>query len=108
MRNKLKLQAVSAIMAVSLLGFGRAAQADDLKLVGVIARIDIAGKDAKSATATLTDPKSHAPVVITVNDDLTLDKFKDHRIVEGDEIRCRYEVLGDKNVAKLFKKTAGG
>jgi hypothetical protein len=107
MRSMVTFLAVLTFTAVSLLGFGRAAQADDIKLVSVIARIDIAGKDAKTATATLTDPKTQAPVVITVNDDLTLDKFKDHRIVEGDEIRCKYEVIGDKNVAKLFKKTAG-
>jgi len=45
-------------------------------------------------------------VLISITDDLTLDKFKDKRIQVGDEIRTRFE-KGDKNVAKSFKKTAG-
>jgi hypothetical protein len=46
-------------------------------------------------------------VAVIVNDDLTLDKFKDHRIVVGDEIRLKYEVKDGKNVSKYFRKTAG-
>jgi len=107
MRKTISLLAVLAIVAASLFGFSRNAQADEVKFVGVITKIEIAGKDAKTATATLKDVKTEALVVITVNDDLTLDKFKDHRIVEGDEIRCKYEVVDGKNVAKLFRKTAG-
>jgi len=107
MRKALSLVAVLAILAVSLFGFSRSAQADEIKFVGVITKIDIAGKDAKTATATLKDNKTEALIIITVNDDLTLDKFKDHRIVEGDEIRCKYEVIDGKNVSKLFRKTAG-
>lgn len=107
MKKALSLVAVLGILAVTLLGFTGYAQADEIKMVGVITKIEIAGKDAKTATATLKDNKTEAPVVITVNDDLTLDKFKDHRIVEGDEIRCKYEVIDGKNVAKFFRKTAG-
>ena len=107
MKRALSLVAVLAILAVSLFGFSRSAQADEIKFVGVITKIEIAGKDAKTATATLKDNKTEALISITVNDDLTLDKFKDHRIVEGDEIRCKYEVIDGKNVSKLFRKTAG-
>ena len=106
MRKIVSVLFLAALVAVGVLGFGAAAQADDIKLVGVITRIEMA-KDAKSAVATLKDNKSGEPVAITVNDDLTLDKFKDHRIVEGDEIRCKYEVVDGKNVAKVFRKTAG-
>jgi hypothetical protein len=81
--------------------------ADEIKMVGVITRIDISGPDAKTATATLKDNKTEKEIVITVNDELTLDKFKDHRIVEGDEIRCKYEVKDGKNVSNYFRKTAG-
>jgi hypothetical protein len=38
---------------------------------------------------------------------LTLDKFKDKRIVEGDEIRSKFEKSGSGNASKSFKKTAG-
>ena len=63
--------------------------------------------DKKSATVVLKDTKSAEEVTIIVNDELTLDKFKDKRIVEGDEIRCKYEKVDGKNISKMFKKTAG-
>ena len=107
MKKALSLVAVLAIVTISLLGITRTARADEIKMVGVITKIEIAGKDAKNATATLKDNKTEQQIAITVNDDLTLDKFKDHRIVEGDEIRCKYEVIDGKNVSKLFRKTAG-
>jgi hypothetical protein len=81
--------------------------AEEIKLVGVITKIDISGPDAKTATATLTDNKTGELATVIVNDDLTLDKFKDHRIVVGDEIRLKYEVQDGRNVSKYFRKTAG-
>jgi len=84
-----------------------AVSADEIKLVGVITKIGIAGPDATTATATLKDNKTGELVTVIVNDELTLDKFKDHRIVEGDEIRLKYEVKDGKNVSKYFRKTAG-
>jgi hypothetical protein len=98
------LFAVAVASAVSVPGVS---SADEIKLVGVITKIDIAGADAKTATATLTDNKTGESVTVIVNDDLTLDKFKDHRIVVGDEIRLKYEVQDGKNVSKYFRKTAG-
>jgi len=107
MRKALALAAALVIVATCVLGLAQKAQAEEIKMVGVITRIEIAGKDAKTAVATLKDNKTEQSVVITVNDDLTLDKFKDHRIQEGDEIRCKYEVIDGKNVSKFFRKTAG-
>jgi hypothetical protein len=107
MKKSVAVMLVVTLVALSILSFSRVASADEIKMVGVITKINIAGKDAKTATATLKDNKTEKLVVITINDDLTLDKFKDHRIVEGDEIRCKYEVIDGKNVSKLFRKTAG-
>jgi hypothetical protein len=108
MKKAVSVMVLVAVAALSILCFaGIASAGDEIKMVGVITKIEIAGKDAKTATATLKDNKTEALVVITVNDDLTLDKFKDHRIVEGDEIRCKYEAIDGKNVSKLFRKTAG-
>jgi len=95
-----------AVAAAGFLSPG-ATSADEIKLVGVITQIEIAGPDATTASATLKDNKSGEPVTVIVNDDLTLDKFKDHRIVVGDEIRLKYEVKDGKNVSKYFRKTAG-
>ena len=97
---------VVAVAAAGFLSPG-AASAEDIKLVGVITQIDIAGPDATTATATLKDNKTGELVTLIVNDDLTLDKFKDHRIVTGDEIRLKYEVKDGKNISKYFRKTAG-
>jgi hypothetical protein len=94
-------------LLMSVLAPAGVAYAGEIKMVGVITHIEIAGKGAKTATATLKDNKTEKSVDITVNDDLTLDKFKDHRIVEGDEIKCRYEAKGGKNVSTFFRKTAG-
>ena len=98
------LFAVAVAAVVSVPGVS---SADEIKLVGVITKIDISGPDAKTATATLKDNKTGDSVTVIVNDDLTLDKFKDHRIVVDDEIRLKFEVKDGKNVSKYFRKTAG-
>jgi ABC-type xylose transport system substrate-binding protein len=96
-------------VAVAAAGFFSpgAASAEEIKLVGAITKIEISGQDATTASVTLKDNKSGELVTVIVNDDLTLDKFKDHRIVTGDEIRLKYEVKDGKNVSKYFRKTAG-
>lgn len=106
--NKLfSILTLLTVLSASGVFFCSVARADEIKMVGVVTKIDIAGKDAKTATVTLKDNKSENLAPIVVTDDLTLDKFKDHRIVEGDEIRCKYEVSDGKNVSKYFRKTAG-
>ena len=82
------------------------ASAEELKMVGTISKIEMA-TDKKSATVILKDVKSGADVTIVITDESTLDKFNDKRIVNGDEIRCRYENESGKNISKVFKKTAG-
>lgn len=79
---------------------------EEIKLFGIIQKIEMAA-DATSAKVIVKETKSDKLIVITVNDTLTLDKFRDKRIVEGDDIRCKFEVIDSKNVSRLFKKTAG-
>lgn len=97
---------VMALMVLSSITLVRTASAEEIKMVGTITKIELAA-DGKSAVAVLKDTKSEALVTITITDELTLDKFKDKRIVEGDEIRTKYEKSGDTNTSKMFKKTAG-
>jgi hypothetical protein len=106
MKRVVSVLVVVAVLALGLFSFNSIANADEIKMVGVITKLEVA-KDGKSATTTLKDNKTGKPVVIVVTDDLTLDKFKDHRIVEGDEIRCKYESVDGKNQSKFFRKTAG-
>lgn len=107
MRKTTVLKLFGILLALLALSLSSAARAEEIKLVGVITAIDIAGPDANTATATLKDNKTGELVTVIVNDDLTLDKFKDHRIVVGDEIRLKHEVQDGKNVSKYFRKTAG-
>jgi len=86
--------------------FASTASAEELKMVGPITRIEMAA-DGKSAVAVLKDSKSGVEVPVLITDELTLDKFKDKRIVNGDEIRCRHDNESGKNLSKSFKKTAG-
>ena len=97
---------VLALMLISSLTVVRTASAEEVKMTGTITKIELSA-DGKSAIAVLKDSKTEASVTITITDDLTLDKFKDKRIVEGDEIRTKYEKSGDTNTSKMFKKTAG-
>lgn len=106
MRKLISNLMISAAIVVSAASFTTPAAADDVKMVGVITKIKMAA-DGKSAVAILKDNKSGESVTININDDLTLDKFKDKRIVEGDEIRAKYDNAGGKNESKSFKKTAG-
>ena len=104
MRKSLIQLIVSIALAVGALTVSPIASADDVKMVGVVTKIKLAA-DGKSAQATLKDGKSGESVIINITDDETLDKFKDGRIQEGDEIRAKYDNAGNKS--KSFKKTAG-
>lgn len=86
---------------------GPAGAGQEVKMIGTITKIIIASKTAKTATVLIKNTKTSQVVEVTINDELTLDKFKDHRIVEGDEVRVKYEVVEGKNVSKLIRKTAG-
>jgi hypothetical protein len=95
-----------AAVFVALACGGNGATAADVTVVGPVTRIVLA-PDGQSAVATLKDVRSGEEVRITVTDELTLDKFKDRRIVEGDEVRSRIEPKDGGNASKSFRKTAG-
>ena len=95
-----------AVMIVYTLSFVPSASAEEVKMIGSISKIEMA-TDGKSAIAILKDNKTGDSVTIIITDELTLDKFKDKHIVDGDEIRCKFEKIDGKNTSKFFKKTAG-
>lgn len=94
------------LVAVSTLSLAGTARGEEMKMVGTVSEIRMAA-DGKSATAVLKDTKSGESVPIEVTDELTLDKLKDKRIVEGDEIRCKFDRQDGKNSSRIFRKTAG-
>ena len=106
MRSTISTLLCATALTVSAAFFSPAALAADVKMVGVVEKIQLA-PDGKSAKATLKDNKSGNSVVLSISDDETLDKFKDKRIQVGDEIRARYDDTGGNNASKSFRKTAG-
>lgn len=106
MKTNLTSLIFASVLAAATLAFTPAASAVEVKIVGTITKITMAA-DGKSAAATLKDNKSGTSFTLDVTDDLTLDKFKDKRIVEGDEIRTKFDDAGGKNSSMSFKKTAG-
>ncbi len=88
-------------ITVSALMLTTVAFAEEVKLVGTITKIQL---EESRATVTLKDSNSQETVV-TVTDQLTLDKFKDKRISNGDEVRVKFDTTD--RVTKLFRKTAG-
>jgi hypothetical protein len=80
--------------------------AEDKTITGSLSKVELAA-DAKSATTIIKDNKSGESYTILVTDELTLDKIKDKRIVEGDEIRSKFDKSEKGNKSKIFKKTAG-
>ncbi len=106
MKRILSVVTLLAVLVVSSLSWVASASAEDAKMVGEISKITLAA-DGKSATAILKDTKTGDSVPIEIKDELTLDKFKDKRIVEGDEIRCKFDKQDGKNTSKTFVKTAG-
>ena len=104
MNKRVSAMVLSALMAGANFAFMGTASADPVTIVGALTKIKLAA-DGKSAVATLKDAKSGEVVTVNISDDLTLDKFKDKRIVEGDEIRTKFEKSDGKS--KSFKKTAG-
>lgn len=106
MKRLVSILVLVGIVACGVFAFSGSASAEEVKMVGVITKIELAA-DGQSAIAILKDVKTGESVTIQINDELTLDKFKDKRIVVDDEIRCRYDNESGKNLSKSFKKTAG-
>jgi len=102
-----KAVVVAALVAAVWGGGARAAEPTEGKLVGVVVKIAMESKEAKSAVVTLKDNKTGELVEILVTDQLTLDKFRVRKIVVDDEIRCKYEIVDGKKHSKFFRKTAG-
>lgn len=106
MKKMISIVTVMALVIFSSLVVVKTASAEELKMTGTISKIELSA-EGTSAIAALKDSKTEALVMITITDELTLDKLKDKRIVEGDEIRTKYVKTGDTNTSKMFKKTAG-
>lgn len=99
------MKIIIAIAAVALtLSLAGPSMAAEQKAVATISTITMAPSGDK-ATVVLKDGTGKTLQVL-VTDEVTLDKLKDKRITDGDEVRVKYDA--DKgNTTTLFRKTAG-
>jgi hypothetical protein len=98
---------LAAVTALLLLLSPLASQANDEgRVVGPVSDIMLA-PDGKSASAQIRDSKSGEMVKLRIADDETLEKFKDKRIQEGDEVRARFDRNNGENLSKFFRRTSG-
>lgn len=102
----LLLFSVALALVFAILGVGGTASAEEEKLVGVITKIDI-GSGGKVAEVTLNDPRSDKKTVLIFTSEISIDKFKFGKLVEGDEVRVKYEIKDGKNHATFIRKAAG-
>ncbi|MDI6727428.1 MAG: hypothetical protein QMD44_00710 [Thermodesulfovibrionales bacterium] len=91
---------VLAIFCLALLT-GIAMAEEKVSIKGKVKSINV---DAKTAVVATEDGKD---VTITVEDEETLNKFKDGRISTDDDVKVKYVIKDGKNVATYFKKAAG-
>ncbi|MBI5213077.1 MAG: hypothetical protein HY957_06860 [Nitrospirae bacterium] len=89
-----------AIFCVAMLS-GFATAEEKVSIKGKVKSID---QNANTAVVTARDGKE---VTIAVEDNATLDKFKDGRINEGDDVKVKYVIKDGKNLAVSFRKAAG-
>lgn len=98
--SKTIILAVLAIFCLTMLT-GIAIAEEKVSIKGRVKSIDV---NAKTSVVTTEDGKD---VTITVEDEETLNKFKDGRIGTDDDVKVKYVVKDGKNVATYFKKAAG-
>lgn len=98
--SKAIIVAVLAIFCIAILS-GIAMAEEKVSIKGKVKSINV---DAKTAVVTTEDGKD---VNITVEDEETLNKFKDGRISIDDDVKVKYIIKDGKNVATYFKKAAG-
>ena len=90
------------IVMFTLTTVATSAFASEMKMVGTVSNIKIVGE---TADLTLKDRKTEAVLVLKVNDKSNMEKIKDRKVRNGDELRIRYD--GDTKVIKKIQKTAG-
>lgn len=93
---------VALIAMFTLTTVATSAFAGEMKMIGTVSNIKIAGE---TADLTLKDRKTEAVIVLKVNDKSNMEKIKDRKVRNGDELRIRYD--GDSKVIKKIQKTAG-
>jgi predicted lipid-binding transport protein (Tim44 family) len=91
---------VTLFAMVAMLAGAVAAQ-EKVSIKGEVTRIDL-----KTSTVVVTTYDKR-DVTITIEDEMTLKKLREGKIVEGDAVNVKYIVREGKNVSTYFRKPAG-
>ncbi len=106
MTTKLANLLVTATFGLFVAMFGPAAQADECKVLGSLSKFELAA-DGKSAQAVVRNTKTGEDTMLTITDELTINRFKNKPMEPGNEIRAHFEKDG-KNTCNLFEHAVGG
>jgi Cu/Ag efflux protein CusF len=98
----MKRKLVFMLVAVCLALLASAAGAEE-KISGRVKSIDL---EAKTVVVTTYEGQEVA-ITISTEDASTLNKLKEKRVREDDDVKVRYVVKDGKNVATYFRKPAG-
>ncbi|HMK55366.1 MAG TPA: hypothetical protein VK448_01870 [Dissulfurispiraceae bacterium] len=102
-KMKLSILIIPIIVLVFMISssqIGQAAQ-DQILLNGRVKIIDLA-----SSTVVVTDYEGK-DVSLSIQDQETIDKFRDNRIKVGDDVNIKYRIKDGRNIPFSFRKTAG-
>ena len=98
----MKRKLVIMVAALCLTFLASAAGAEE-KISGRVKSIDL---ETKTIVVTTYEGQDVA-ITISPEDTSTLNKLKEKRVREDDDVKVRYVVKDGKNVATYFRKTAG-
>jgi predicted ATP-grasp superfamily ATP-dependent carboligase len=98
----MKRNLVIIVAALCLMFLANAAGAEE-KISGRVKSIDL---ETKTVVVTTYEGQDVA-ITISPEDTSTLNKLKEKRVREDDDVKVRYVVKDGKNVATYFRKPAG-
>lgn len=90
---------ISFVVSMMIVGYVIADE-NQISIKGKVKNIDL-----KSNTVTITT--KDGDVTVLVEDGETLNKFKDGRISEGDDVKVKYIIRDGVNVSTYFRKQGG-
>ena len=91
------------IITVAILTIALSASISFASYENIIAEIKSISMNGGIAIVTVIDVKNQKEVKVTVKDNLTLEKFKDRRIVEGAEVRIKYDTSSGVSMSFLMR-----
>ncbi|MGE5237452.1 MAG: hypothetical protein ACM3ON_01480 [Chloroflexota bacterium] len=101
----MKMSGVVAFLSAMILGValitGAVGAQEKISIKG---RVTIINLSTNTVVVTTFDKRE---IELLIEDELTLDKLRKGKVVEGDEVNVKYVIRDGKNVSTYFRKSAG-